>query len=131
MQRKHKVFVTGALLIPVIAALYGVIGLNKRNHQKRLRELPEKERGSLLLEDFACSTCHQSDSSYRAPVLKGLLGKSRSFSDGTHAVIDEHYLREAILDPQLKIVEGYQAVMPSYRGRLDEDEVVAIIEAIK
>ena len=41
------------------------------------------------------------------------------------------YLKESILYPQVKIVKGYQAVMPSYQGLLVDKEIEAIIEYIK
>ena len=40
---------------------------------------------------------------------------------------DENYVRESILNPGAKVVAGYQAVMPTYQGRLKEREITAII----
>mgnify|MGYP006179383949 CR=1 FL=1 len=45
--------------------------------------------------------------------------------------IDENYIRESILEPQAKIRAGYKPAMPTYRGRLKDDEISAIIAFIK
>ena len=44
---------------------------------------------------------------------------------------DEAYLRESILEPQAKIVAGFEPVMPTFKGRLKDKEITAIIEYIK
>ena len=44
---------------------------------------------------------------------------------------DENYLKESILYPGEKMVEGYGPVMPSYKGLLDDAEITALIEYIK
>jgi len=51
--------------------------------------------------------------------------------DGTTLVADENYIRESIVDPQAKIVAGYDPVMPTYKGKLKDNEITAIIEFIK
>jgi cytochrome c oxidase subunit 2 len=39
-------------------------------------------------------------------------------------VADEGYIRESILQPQAKIVAGYQPVMPTFQGLVTEDGIV-------
>jgi cytochrome c oxidase subunit II len=46
-------------------------------------------------------------------------------------VADEQYIRESILQPNAKIVAGYQPIMPSYEGQIDEDQLQQIIEYIR
>src|SRR5204862_7034106 len=64
--------------------------------------------GADLFVAKACSTCHRPDSAARAPILDGLFGSRVSFLDGSTAVADETYIRESILNPQARIVAGYQ-----------------------
>ncbi len=45
--------------------------------------------------------------------------------------VDENYIRESILEPQAKVVAGFEPVMPTYQGRLKDEEIMAIIEYIK
>jgi len=45
--------------------------------------------------------------------------------------VDENYIRESILNPQAKIVAGYQPVMPTFQGLLNDRQVDALIAYIK
>jgi cytochrome c oxidase subunit 2 len=46
-------------------------------------------------------------------------------------VVDENYMRESMLEPQAKIVEGFNPVMPTYAGRLSDKDITGLIEYIK
>jgi len=52
-------------------------------------------------------------------------------ADGRKVVADENYIRESTLQPQAKIVKGYQPIMPSFQGQLTEEQISDIIEFIK
>ncbi len=89
--------------------------------------------GAELFEAKTCGTCHRSDSDLLGPVLDGLFGHEVTLSTGETAVVDENYLRESILDPGAKVVQGYEnkAVMPTFAGQLSEEELVELISYIK
>jgi cytochrome c oxidase subunit 2 len=44
---------------------------------------------------------------------------------------DEAYLRESILQPDAKVVAGFQPLMPTFQGLVTEEGVVQLIEYIK
>jgi len=44
---------------------------------------------------------------------------------------DEAYIRESILNPAAKVVEGYMADMPVFQGLVTEENVVQLIEYVK
>jgi cytochrome c oxidase subunit II len=44
---------------------------------------------------------------------------------------DEAYIRESILQPQAKIVKGYEPVMPTFQGLVTEDQVLQLVEYVK
>jgi cytochrome c oxidase subunit 2 len=46
-------------------------------------------------------------------------------------VIDEAYLRRSMLEPAADVVVGFPSIMPSQKGVLSEEEIVAIIEYLK
>jgi cytochrome c oxidase subunit 2 len=47
-------------------------------------------------------------------------------------IADDAYLRESILQPNAKIVNGYDAnVMPNFQGQLSEENVIQLIAYIK
>ena len=41
------------------------------------------------------------------------------------------YVRESILTPQAKLVAGYQPLMPTFQGLVNEENVMALIEYVK
>ena len=45
--------------------------------------------------------------------------------------VDESYVRESILNPQLKLVAGYQPLMPTFQGLVNEESVIALVEYVK
>ena len=90
------------------------------------------EGGKRLTSARGCVTCHSVDGSAGiGPTFQGLFGHEQLLSDGSSVVVDEDYIRESILEPQAKIAAGYDAVMPTYQGRLKDREITAIIEYIK
>ena len=46
-------------------------------------------------------------------------------------IADETYLRQSILDPDAKVVAGFRSIMPTFKGQIDEQELIALIEFIK
>ncbi|MDH3255123.1 MAG: cytochrome c oxidase subunit II [Acidobacteriota bacterium] len=87
--------------------------------------------GADLFSAQTCDTCHRSDSAAQAPILHGLFGKEEQLADGSLVLVDENYLRESILNPAAKVVAGYNALMPTYQGRLSEEDLVGLILYIK
>jgi cytochrome c oxidase subunit 2 len=89
--------------------------------------------GSLVFSGSGCAGCHAvtPGTAGVGPSLHGLYGRSEPLTDGTTVLADENYLRESIMKPMVKIVEGYGAIMPSYSGRLNEDELNALVLYIR
>ena len=88
-------------------------------------------RGQKLFNDLACETCHMPDSKGRGPVLDGLFGKNVQLQGGQTVVADEDYIRESIVNPQAKIVAGYQPLMPTFQGQISEEGLLQLIAYIK
>ena len=44
---------------------------------------------------------------------------------------DEAYIRESILQPQAKVVAGFEPVMPTFQGLVSEEQIVQLIEYVK
>ncbi len=87
--------------------------------------------GEELFVANACNTCHRPDSSARAPILNALFGKTVTMNDGKTVVVDEMYLRESVLNPAAKVVNGYQPIMPTFKGTISEEELLQLIAYIK
>ena len=85
-----------------------------------------------LLDELRCLNCHQGGgATSRCPPLENLFGNPVRLQDGSTVVADETYLRESILRPAVKVVAGYQPVMPSYEGQIGEEGVLRLIVEIK
>jgi cytochrome c oxidase subunit II len=52
-------------------------------------------------------------------------------ADGRTVTADDAYIRESILQPNAKIVAGYQPLMPSFQGQLTEEQIIALTTYIK
>jgi cytochrome c oxidase subunit 2 len=88
-------------------------------------------RGEQLFQQLACASCHLTDGSGRGPSLAGVFGSEVSLASGAGAVADDTYIRESILTPQARLVSGYQPVMPTFQGLVNEEGVMSLIEYIK
>jgi cytochrome c oxidase subunit 2 len=89
------------------------------------------QAGEKLFADLVCNTCHRDDSLARGPQLNGLFGHTVQLQDGSSVVADENYIRESILNPQAKIVAGFQPLMPTYQGVVTEEQLLQLIAYIR
>ena len=89
------------------------------------------QRGEALFTQLACVTCHLTDGSGRGPSLEGLYGSQVTLDNDATVTADESYLRESILMSQAKTVKGYERLMPTFQGLINEEGVAALIEYIK
>ena len=88
------------------------------------------QTGEQLFISFGCNSCHLPNGQGIGPSLVGLLGSEQVMADGQTIVADAQYIRRSILDPRSQIVEGYPAVMPTYEGQIDEQELFSLVEYI-
>jgi len=87
--------------------------------------------GAKLFADLACNTCHRPEVQGRGPRLDGLFGRTVTLEGGARVVVDEAYIREAIVNPNARIAQGFQPVMPSYQGLVTEEGLLQLIEFVK
>ena len=90
------------------------------------------ENGQKLFESLACGNCHKLQGPPgRCPNLTGLFGSNVLLSSGRTVKADEAYIRESILQPEAKVVAGFQPIMPTFQGLVTEEGVLQLIEYIK
>ena len=92
---------------------------------------PMAAEGERLFRRLGCSGCHGAASAVRAPDLTGVFGRQVPLADGGFAVADDRYLRDSILAPRKEVVAGYEAVMPSFAGKISEEELLDVIAYLK
>jgi cytochrome c oxidase subunit 2 len=88
-------------------------------------------QGAALFRQFGCSGCHGALSAVHAPSLENLYGSTVALSDGTQVLADDLYVRDSIMLPEKQITAGYEPIMPSFAGRIGEEDVLALIAYIK
>jgi cytochrome c oxidase subunit 2 len=109
----------------------------RRNEQEPPAPPPQAmaEAGRQLFEKLRCNSCHRVDSTalYPAtgPVLEGLYGHPAELQNNRTIIADAQYIRTSILYPQQKLVAGYPPVMPTYKGQINEDELMQLVAYIK
>jgi cytochrome c oxidase subunit II len=94
-------------------------------------EEPLAAAGERLFQQLGCSGCHSPNSIVRAPPLEGIYGKPVPLQSGHVVTADESYIRDSILLPQKDVVAGYAPVMPTFQGRISEEELMQIIAYIR
>lgn len=87
--------------------------------------------GERLFVSLGCVTCHRADASGRGPDLTGFFGKPVELRDGRRVAANEAYVRESILNPTVKIVKGYEPVMPTFQGLVTEEQMLQILAYLK
>ena len=93
--------------------------------------LPAVASGEQLFVTKSCNTCHRPDSAARAPILNGAFGTQVTLQDGSKVTMNEDYVRESILNPAAKVVQGYQPVMPTFKGQVTEEELIQLVNYVK
>ena len=57
-----------------------------------------------------------------------------ALNNGTSVLADEAYIRESMMQPQAKVVKGFEPIMPTFQGLLKPNQangLVAYIESLK
>jgi cytochrome c oxidase subunit 2 len=52
-------------------------------------------------------------------------------NNGQTVKADEAYIRESIVNPQAKLVNGFGPIMPTFQGQITEEQLVQILAFIK
>ena len=99
--------------------------------EQALLDMPPVKLGEYLFTARGCNQCHTVDGSAKTgPTWKGIFGTTQQTSAGA-VTVDENYIRESILDPNVKVRAGFNAIMPTFRGQLKDEQIDGIITYIK
>lgn len=112
-----------------------IIVMRQEDYADWLTKQPEGDDlahvGAKLFVARGCSGCHADASRVHAPKLAGLYGRSVQLSDGRQVKADDGYIRDSILQPKRDIAAGYEPIMPSYAGLLDDGEIQSLTAYIR
>lgn len=129
-RRRRMQILFAILLVTPLLIVIGLVAADRASRSSPAEAGPPD--GERLYTQLACAACHSVDGSPRtAPTFKGLYGSQKKMADGSVVHVDDAYLREAILTPNVRLVEGFGPVMPAYEGRLSDAQVQALLDFIK
>src|SRR5277367_5238144 len=89
------------------------------------------QNGERLFASMGCNACHSGSAAARGPNLAGVYGSKLQLTNGSEVLVNDAYLRDAILNPSQNITAGYAPIMPTYQGQSSEDGLIDLVEYIK
>ncbi len=89
------------------------------------------QNGERLFASMGCNACHNGNATARGPNLAGVFGSKLTLTDGSQILVNDAYLRDAILNPSQHVTSGYAPIMPTYQGQISEDGLIDLVEYIK
>ena len=89
------------------------------------------QNGERLFASMGCNACHSGNAAARGPNLAGVYGSKLTLTNGSQVLVNDAYLRDAILSPSQHITAGYAPIMPTYQGQISEDGLIDLVEYIK
>ncbi len=89
------------------------------------------QNGERLFATMGCNACHSGSAAARGPNLAGVYGSKLQLASGSEVLVNEAYLRDAILNPSQHVTAGYAPIMPTYQGQVSEDGLIDLVEYIK
>ncbi|NNE65843.1 MAG: cytochrome c oxidase subunit II [Pyrinomonadaceae bacterium] len=92
---------------------------------------PVQAGEDLFNNKLGCASCHAGGDTQRGAKLEGIFGKEVKLVGGNTAQRDEQYLRNSILNPGGQVVEGYQPIMPTFKGQVTEEQLVSLVAYIR
>jgi cytochrome c1 len=131
-----------ALVFSVLAAVVGTFvlafayGADSSIEVEEVEEVVAAEpweRGQEIANSFGCTGCHTTTGDVtQGPSWLNLFGKTETLNDGTEVLVDEAYVQESILDPTAKLVQDFEAVMPTFSTLTDADiqDVIAFMQSL-
>jgi len=117
----------------------GMIGevtvLTPDNYEKWTREstsgMSLAQNGERLFASMGCNACHSGTAAARGPNLAGVYGSKLTLTNGNQVLVNDAYLRDAILNPSQHVTAGFAPIMPTYQGQISEDGLIDLVEYIK
>ena len=92
---------------------------------------PVEAGKELFTTKLGCASCHAGGAQQRGAKLEGLYGTDVKLTTGQVVKADDEYIRNSILNPAGQIVEGYQPIMPTFKGQVTEEQLLSLVAYIK
>jgi cytochrome c oxidase subunit 2 len=89
------------------------------------------QNGERLFASMGCNACHSGNAAARGPSLAGVYGSKLTLTSGQQVLVNDAYLRDAILNPSQHLTAGYAPIMPTYQGQISEEGLIDLVEYLK
>ena len=89
------------------------------------------QNGERLYASMGCNACHNGSAAARGPSLAGVYGSKLQLTNGSQVLVNDAYLRDAILNPSQHVTAGFAPIMPTYQGQISEEGLIDLVEFIK
>ena len=89
------------------------------------------QNGERLFASMGCNACHTGGPGARGPSLANVYGSKIRMANGSEVLVNEAFLRDAILNPSQHAMAGYAPIMPTYQGQISEEGLIDLVEFIK
>ena len=99
--------------------------------QESISGMSLAQNGERLFASMGCNACHSGNAAARGPNLSGVYGSKLQLTNGQEVLVNDAYLRDAILNPSQHITAGYAPIMPTYQGQISEDGLIDLVEYVK
>ncbi len=117
----------------ILAFAYGSDSSIEMEEAEEVAAAEPWQRGQEIANAFGCAGCHTTTGDVtQGPSWLNLFGKTETLNDGTEVLVDEAYVQESILDPTAKLVQGFEAVMPTFSTLTDADiqDIIAYMQSL-
>ena len=78
-----------------------------------------------------CNAIHSGDAPACGPNLAAAYMTKVQLTNGSHARMDDSFLRDSILNPTMHSTVGYAPIMPTYQGQISKKGLIDLVEYIK
>jgi cytochrome c oxidase subunit 2 len=94
-------------------------------------QTPVEAGKDLFTNKLGCASCHAGGPQQRGAKLEGVFNSDVKLVGGATVKADEQYIRNSILNPSSQVVEGFQPIMPTFKGQVTEEQLNALVSYIK
>ena len=94
-------------------------------------QTPVEQGKDLFQNKLGCASCHSGGAAQRGAKIEGIYNTQVKLVGGETVTADDNYIRNSILNPASQIVEGYQPIMPTFKGQVTEDQLNSLVIYIK
>ncbi len=94
-------------------------------------QTPVEAGKDLFTNKLGCASCHAGGPQQRGAKLENLFNSDVHLVGGATVKADEQYIRNSILNPASQVVEGFQPIMPTFKGQVTEEQLNSLVAYIK